>query len=87
MIWSLEDHEGTQIEDEMDLKELGKSHFSAIYKDDNSTSLEHQLKVISLFPRLIPSEHSSLLSRLVSILEIELSLKDFKKYRSPSMDG
>ena len=62
MIWSLEDHEGNQIEDEMALKEMGKSHFSDIFKDDNSTSLEHQLKVVSLFSRLIPYEQSSLLT-------------------------
>ena len=66
---------------------MGKAYFSDIYKDDGSTSLEHQLKVVSLFPRLIPSEHSSLLSRPVSLLEIELSLKYFKKYRSPGPDG
>ena len=66
---------------------MGKAHFADIYKDDGSSSLEHQLKVVSLFPRLIPSEHSSLLSRPVSLLEIELSLKAFKKDRSLVPDG
>ena len=75
------------IEDEVSLKELGKSHFADIYKDDGSVSLEDQLKVILLFPRIIPFEHSSLLSRPVSLLEIEHSLKAFKKHRSPGLDG
>ena len=36
---------------------------------------------------MIPTEHSSLLSCPVSLKEIELSLKSFKKYRSPGPDG
>ena len=54
MIWSLEYSDGNLIEEEAPLKELGKTYFENIFKDDGFTSLEHQLKVISLFPRLIP---------------------------------
>ena len=55
-VWSLEDHEGLLIEDEDTLKVMGKDFFANIFIDEGSTSLEHQLKVFSLFPRLIPSE-------------------------------
>ena len=87
MIWSLEDSNGTLIKDESTLKEMGKEHFANIFKDDGGTSLVHQLKVVSLFKRLIPSEHSSTLSCQVNLKEIELSLNSFKKYRSPGPDG
>ena len=87
MVWSLEYSDGNLIEEEIPLKEFGKAYFEIIYKEDGCTSLEHQLKVVSLFPRMIPSEHSSLLSCPVSLKEIELSLKYFKKYRSPGPDG
>ena len=40
-----------------------------------------------LFHRMIPIEHSSLLSCPVTLGEIELSLKSFKKDRSPGPDG
>ena len=40
-IWSLEDSDGNCVEDEAALKELGKAHFSSIFKDDGSTCLVH----------------------------------------------
>ena len=70
MIWSIEDPKGNLVEEEASLKELGKAHFANIYKDDGCTSLVHQLKVVSLFPRMIPIEHTSLLSCQVSLKEI-----------------
>ena len=38
-IWSLEDRDGISVEDEEALKELGLSHFSHIFCDDNQTCL------------------------------------------------
>ena len=38
-IWSLEDSDGISVEDEESLKELGLSHFSHIFCDDNQTCL------------------------------------------------
>ena len=87
MIWSLEDEEGNIIVDEGPLKDLAKSYFENIFKDEGLTCLDHQLKVISLFPRMIPSEHSSRLTSQVTLKELELSLKSFKKDRSPGPDG
>ena len=43
--------------------------------------------MVTLFPRMIPTEHSSLLSCPVSLKEIEHSLKSFKKDCSPGLDG
>ena len=87
MIWSLEDGMGNVIVEEGPLKELGKSFFENIFQDEGLTCLDQQLKVISLFPRMIHDEHSSCLSSQVSLKEIELSLKSFKKDRSPGPDG
>ena len=87
MIWSLEDGEGNVIVEEGPLKDLGKSFFENIFQDEGLTCLDHQLKVISLFPRMIHTEHSSSLTSQVSLLEIELSLKSFKKDRSPGPHG
>ena len=66
-IWSLEDSEGNCVEDESALKDLGKAQFSSIFKDDGGTCLAHQLKVVLLFHRMIPIEHSSLLSCPVNL--------------------
>ena len=70
MIWLLEDDDGNIIEEEAPLKELGKSYFENIFKDEGLTCLDHQLKVISLFPRMIPSEHSSRLTSQVTLKEL-----------------
>ena len=53
-IWSLSDEAGNTFEDETTLKDLGESHFSNIFKDDGGTCLYHHLKVILLYPRMIP---------------------------------
>ena len=87
MIWSLEDSEGVSIKEESALKEMGKNHFSAIFKDEGGTDLVQQLKVVSLFKRLIPPDQTCTLSCSVDIKEIELSLHSFKRDRSPGPDG
>ena len=87
MIWSLEDDDGNVIDDERSLKDLGKSHFEHIFQDEGLTSLDQQLKVISLFPRMILDEYSSCLTSQVTLNEIEHSLKSFKKDRSLGPDG
>ena len=87
MIWSLEDEEGNVYEDDGPLKELGKSFFEKIFKDEGNTSLEHQLKVISLFPRMVQPDKSSCLTSRVTLNELESALKSFNKDRSPGPDG
>ena len=87
MIWSLEDDEGNVIDEEDPLKYLGKSYFENIFKDEGLTCLDQQLKVISFFPRMIPFELSSRLTSQVTLKELELALKSFKKDRSPGPDG
>ena len=86
-IWSLEDEEGIVYEDDGPLKELGKSFFAKIFKDEGNTSLDHQLKVISLFPRMILPDKSSCLTSQVTITELESALHSFNKDRSPGPDG
>ena len=86
-IWSLLDEAGTSFEDETSLKDLGESHFANIFKDDGGTSLYHQLKVILLYPRMIPAEKDVDLTCQVTLGEVEIALKSFKKDRSPGPDG
>ena len=86
-IWSLSDDSGSFYEDEDALKSLGMKHFANIFKDDGGTSIFQQLKVIQLFPRMVPKKNASNLSCPVSIGEIEHALKSFKKDRSPGSDG
>ena len=54
-IWSLEDNDGNCIDEEEALKNLGLNHFSHVFRDDNQTCLFTQLKVVMLFPTMIPS--------------------------------
>ena len=76
-IWSLSDEAGNNYEDETALKELGQAHFANIFKDDGGTCLSHQLKVVLLYPRMIPDANAIDLTCQVSLGEIELALKYF----------
>ena len=87
MIWSLEDEAGNIIDEDGSLKELGKCFFQNIFTNEGLTCLDQQLNVISLFPRMIPLDHSNCLTTQVTLKEIEHSLKSFKKDRSPGPDG
>ena len=86
-IWSLSDEDGNFYEDETALKELSQTHFANIFKDDGGTCLFHQLKVVLLYPRMIPEVNASDLTCPVSLGEIESALKSFKKDRIPGPNG
>jgi len=83
----LEDAEGRCYENEADLKDLDKAHLASIYKDDGGTCIFQQLKVVLLYPRMIPIEIISNLTCLVTLEGIELSFKSFKKDWSLGPDG
>ena len=48
-IWGLEDEEGTLVERDQDLKDLGVRNFKRIFCDDNLTTIFAHLKIISLY--------------------------------------
>ena len=79
--------EGTAVEDELGLKELGCKHFAQIFCDDNQTDLLAQLKVAILYPIMISPMDAPCLTKPVTIAEIESALHSFKKDRSPGPDG
>ena len=87
VIWSLEDKDGHSVEDEAALKELGQRHFSHIFSNDKQTCILAQLKVVMLFPIMIPSEEARGLIDSVSLSKIEGALRSFKKDRSPGPYG
>ena len=86
-IWSLEDAKDRCYENEADLKDLDKAHLASIYKDDGGTCIFQQLKVVLLYPRMIPIQIISNLTCPITLEEIEFSLKYFKKDWSPGPDG
>ena len=86
-IWSLEDSDGNSIDDEDALKILGFNHFSQVFSNDKQTCLLAQLKVVILFPSMIPPEEAHCLVDPVMLSEIEGALKAFKKDRSLGPDG
>ena len=76
------------IEDDKGLKALGVRYFSKIFKDDGHTNIEAQLKVIRLFPSFLQHhEDFESFTWQISMEEIELALKSFKKDKSPGPDG
>ena len=86
-IWSLEDFDRNHIEEEGALRMLGHNHFSKVFCDDKQTCLLAQLKVVMLFPSMISPEEAHGLVDFVTLSEIEVTLKSFKKDRSPGPDG
>ena len=86
-IWGLENEEGTVVESDQELKDMGVRHFKIIFSDDNQTTIFAQLNVIKLYPSYFSPEERSNFNSKVTLLEIERALKYFNKDKSPGPDG
>ena len=86
-IWSLKDTNGNLVSDDVSLKKLSKQHFSDLFMDDKSLNIANQLKVIRLFPTFTPEEEVNSILEPVTLQEVEVVLKGFKKDKSPWPDG
>ena len=75
------------MEEEIKLRDLGVRHFSRIFKDDLKTNIFDQLKVIKLFSAFLSEEETGIFSSMISLGEVEVALKSFKKDKSPGPDG
>ena len=63
------------VEEDGQLKRLGKKHFYEIFKDDGKTNISDQLKVIKLFHYLILMEYVNVFTSEVTLAEVEGGLK------------
>ena len=52
-IWALLNQVGDMVEEDSHLKQLGVQHFSEIFKDNGSSNILDQLKVIILFTSFV----------------------------------
>ena len=75
------------IEDDKGIKDLGVRYFKQIFRDDYQTNIEAQLKVIHLFPSFLHQEEMETFTRQISLEEVEMALKSFKKDKSPCPNG
>ena len=67
---------------------MGVRYFLNIFKDDGLTNIEAQLKVIRLFPSFLQhQEDLESFTRQISMEEVELALKSFKKDKYLGPDG
>ena len=69
------------------LKQLGERHFGELFKDDDSTNLVDQLKLIRPFPTLTEEEDVDSFLEPITSQEVEEVLKGFKKDKIPGPDG
>ena len=75
----MNDEEGVQVKDELLLKALGKSYFSSLLSDDGTSCISDQLKVINIYPSFLSTEDASSFLSEVTLEEVEVALKGFKK--------
>ena len=73
--------------DDDSLKKLGKKHFSYLFKDDKTTNIVDQLKVIKLFPTLTQVEDVDGFLKPITLQEVESVPRGFKKDKSPGPNG
>ena len=86
-IWDLQNRAGDMVDEDAHLKLLGEHHFYDLCKDDGSTNIVDQLKVINIFPTFVQEDERGSYFSKITLLEVEVVLKGFKKDKSPSPDG
>ena len=86
-ISDLQDELGNLIENDKGIKALGVRYFSNIFKVVNQTNIVAQLKVIHLFPSFFLQEDLESFTCQISLEEVELALKYFKRDKCPGPDG
>ena len=86
-IWALKNEEGDMVNDVSQLKALGERFFSTLLKDDGSSSISDQLKVIKMYPSFLSNEEADSFFSKVTLAKVESTLKGFKKRKSSGPDG
>ena len=86
-IWELMDENGNLAKGQDQLKNLAQKHFGRIFKIDDQSSLEAQLKTIILFPTFFDDEDKDYVGKQVNLKEVDEALKLFKKEKIPGPDG
>ena len=86
-IWSLQDEAGTWVTDDQSIKSLGIRYFKNIFVDDHLTNIAAQLKVIRLFPSFIFAEEKEAFTGSVTLSEVEVALKTFKRDKASGPYG
>lgn len=66
---------------------MGIDHFHNLYKSPDNTNLAEIIRVARLFPRFLDQDAEEQLMRLITLQELEDTLKWFQKDKSPGQDG
>eukprot|EP00253_Pinus_taeda_P004659 PITA_04659 len=86
-IWSLPQPDGGLADNFNKLSQLGTAHFRGLFKNPPGENLVEIIEVASHFPRFVNEEDSEELMNPVTMEELEITLKWFKKDKSPGPDG
>eukprot|EP00253_Pinus_taeda_P010674 PITA_10674 len=86
-IWSLKDEEGRVVKTFSDLSGLGQRHFQRIFSDSGEATIAEVMRTAQCFPRFIKEDEADELSIPVSMEEVEATMKNMAKDKSPGLDG
>jgi len=65
------------------LASLATSHFEQVYQAPPNATLAEVIRVAQLFPQFVDQENVMDLNREVTLVELEATLKWFKRDKSP----
>eukprot|EP00253_Pinus_taeda_P034418 PITA_34418 len=86
-IWSLPTPDGDVADTYPKLSQMGSSHFRNLYKQRQGTSIAEIINIAGHFPIFVNEDEADHLFDPVSPEELEITIKWFKKDRSPGPDG
>jgi hypothetical protein len=69
------------------LRQVVVNYFKSFFTDPGSNTLEDQLKVIQLFPRMFSENDVVDIGRQITLNEVKMVIEGFSKNKSPGLDG
>ena len=86
-VWEEVDEDNTKVFDQASIRKESRSYFADLYKEPDTVTIEDQLEVLNLFPSYVSNEDNRSIFIPVTIKEVETTLKNFAKDKSPGPDG
>jgi hypothetical protein len=86
-VWEISDRNGNIITEQGAIKEEAMDYFRHFFKAQTNCNINEQVRVASLFPRMVSDEDVGSLFNPVTLEELKDVLLHFKKEKSPGPDG
>ena len=83
----LKKEDGSIAESQEDIETTLNSYFTKLLQEPDRDREEAQREVLSHIPKIITDDHNQILGKSIEMMEVETTVKQMEKDKSPGLDG